>query len=404
MTNFQQQSQKPSPDHQISIVARLGWVSFFNDCSSEVIARALPLFLIMLGMTPTFIGIIEGLAETVNIFLRGFSGWVSDRLESRKPLVVTGYALSILSRFALLLAFIPSLLAATRIFDRFGKGIRTAPRDAMVADASALGKAGHAFGITRFLDTAGAVIGLVIVLLLGVGETALSKQDFYTIVLVSIPFGLISLALLIFWVPKLPTLIKAKTYLSFSIPREIRSYLVIVFIFALGNSSDAFLVLRAKQVGFSFHDILIILIFFNLLAAALAIPAGKLSDKFGRLRFLVTGWVIYGITYCGIGLLNGKNAFIFFMCLYGAFYGFTEGVEKALLADLLPADKRGTGYGALQLILGIAALPASFITGILLTYYGARIAFPAAGVLALAGALVLSMWGAQTPRARRNNV
>ncbi|HVV68912.1 MAG TPA: MFS transporter [Gammaproteobacteria bacterium] len=387
------QTTSTTPNAGIGLAARLGWVSFFNDCSSEVIARALPLFLVTLGMSPTFVGIVEGTAEAISIFLRGFSGWLSDKMTSRKPLIVFGYAFSILSRFALLLAYVPAMLALTRIFDRTGKGLRTAPRDAMVADASALGRAGHAFGITRFLDTLGAVTGILAVLLAGIGTKPLSHNDFQTIVLISIPFGIIALALLIFWVPRLPREVKAKTYLSISIPRQIRVYLAIVFIFALGNSSDAFLVLRAEQIGLSFQKILIIFIFFNLLAALLAIPAGKLSDKFGRIRFLASGWVVYAIVYFGVGLSDSTLAFTGFMFIYGAFYGFTEGIEKALLADLLPADKRGVGYGALQLILGIAALPASFITGYLMTVYGSRVAFPAAGILALCGTIALIIWG-----------
>lgn len=382
-----------SPKEPTSLATRLGWVSFLNDSSSEVIARAMPLFLLTLGMTPTFIGVVEGIAEAISIFLRGFSGWLSDRMASRKPLVVFGYALSIFSRIALLLAYIPAMLAATRVFDRTGKGLRTAPRDAMVADAVVLGKAGHAFGITRFLDTLGAVTGIVTVLLLGVGGAPLNHHAFQIIVLASIPFGLASLALLILWVPRLPREVKAKTYISVHIPKPIRAYLAIVFLFALGNSSDAFLVVRAQQLGFSFRDTLIIFVFFNLLAAFLAVPAGKLSDKFGRIRFLVCGWVVYGLVYCGIGLLPSTTLFVVFMFAYGAFYGFTEGIEKALLSDLLPADQRGTGYGALQFILGIAALPASFLTGYLMTTYGSQVAFPAAGLLALAGAVCLGFWG-----------
>lgn len=385
-----------------SLATRLGWVSFFNDCSSEVIARSMPLFLTALGMTATFVGIIEGLAEAINIFIRGFSGWLSDRMKSRKPLVVFGYASSILARFALILAFIPSLIAAVRIIDRTGKGLRTAPRDAMIADASALGKTGFAFGITRFLDTLGAVTGIAVVLFLGIGYGNLTQLDFEKIVWISIPFGIIALLLLIFWVPKLPTVAKAKTYLSVSIPKSIRPYLAIVFIFSLGNSSDAFLVLRAKEIGFSFHAILIILIFFNLLAAVLAMPMGKLSDKYGRLRFLVAGWLIYAIAYFGVGLFNSMQTFIAFMLIYGAFFGFTEGVEKALLADLLPADQRGIGYGSLQLILGLAALPASFITGFLMTEFGSVIAFPIAGSFALLGAICLWIWGAKKNKAVRH--
>lgn len=379
---------------RLSLPTKLGIVSFFNDCSSEVIARALPLYLTAtLGLSPTFVGAIEGLAESVNILLKGISGWLSDQLESRKPLVIFGYSLSVLSRAALLAAQIPILFVLARLLDRTGKGLRSAPRDAMVADATAQGVAGRDFGITRFLDTLGAICGILIALAFGVGTTDMDHDQFHKVIMIALPFGVVALLILVSWVPRITRAKKVGPKLSWHIPKQIRAYLAIVFVFALANSSDAFLVLRAKELGFNFRDTLLLMVAFNSLAAFLSIPAGILSDKFGRVRFLGTGWIIYGITYLAIGMFASKEVFIPAVLVYGAFYGFTEGVEKALLSDLLPKESHGTGFGAFQLVLGIAALPASLLTGYLMTTYGSSTAFITCGTMAMFAAVLLVFWG-----------
>ena len=384
-----------------SLPTRLGIVSFFNDCSSEVIARALPLYLtVSLGLSPTFVGAIEGLAESVSIILKGISGWLSDHLESRKPLVVFGYSLSVLSRVALLVVNFPVLFGLSRILDRTGKGLRSAPRDAMVADATVLGMAGRDFAITRFLDTLGAICGILVALAFGVGTTTtMDHEQFHKVIMIALPFGVVSLAVLLWWVPRITRAKQVGLKLSWHIPKQVRGYLCIVFVFALANSSDAFLVLRARQIGFTFRDTLLILVAFNTIAALLALPAGILSDKYGRVRFLGAGWITYGISYLAIGMFASKAVFIPAVLVYGAFYGFTEGVEKALLSDLLPKESNGAGFGAFQLVLGLAAFPASLLTGYLMTEYGSSVAFVTCGVMAIVASLLLIGWGAQRKNA-----
>jgi MFS family permease len=392
LSNDSQAEVSPNSQNK-SIAFRLGLVSFFNDFSSEVITRAMPLLMTtVLGVSPMFVGVVEGLAESVSILLRGFSGWLSDRMESRKPLVVAGYGMSVISRVLLLAVHLPILFGMARVFDRVGKAMRSAPRDAMIADASAAGLSGRAFGITRFLDTLGAVGGIALILFLGVGEGEFTRESFQNLVLISIPFGIVSLFVLWFAVPRLDRIVDSKTYISWTIPKEIRGYLIAVAVFALGNSSDAFLVLRAHELGFSFSQILMLMIGFNLLAALLAIPVGAMSDRFGRLRFLVSGWIIYAIVYFSIGNMADGESFVIAVLCYGAFYGCTEGSEKALLADLLPAESRGRGFGALQLILGIAAFPASFMMGWLMSSYGSAQAFNFAAACALLGSICLVVW------------
>jgi MFS family permease len=385
-----------------SIALRLGWVAFLNDCSSEVLARVLPMYLTaVLGQSPAFVGVIEGAAESVAILLKGMSGWLSDRAKSRKGFVFFGYALSVGGRALYLFSSFAWVLGASRVFDRVGKGLRGAPRDAMVADAAKAGQAGRDFGITRFLDTLGALAGISLVLALGVGRgpVDIDTSVFRMCVWIALPIGLSALGLILFGVPRVTRETTVARRLSWHVPKEIRGFLAIAFLFALANSSDAFLVLKAREAGFGFREILAVFLVFNALAAGLAIPAGRLSDKFGRMPFLMAGWVVYAIAYAAMGLAAGKWAFTASLLGYGAFYGLTEGVEKALLADLLRPENRGTGYGAFQMATGVAALLASPLMGVLMTYAGTKVAFLATSGTALLAALLLAAWGTARRRA-----
>lgn len=383
----------PTQRPPIGIAARLGWVSFLNDCSSEVLARVLPLHLTLtLGASPAFLGVIEGLAESVAVLLKGLSGWLSDRSASRKGFVLGGYALSVAARACYLAVFSPALLGLSRVLDRVGKGLRGAPRDAMVADAAVSGRSGRDFGLTRFLDTLGSMAGLGLVLFLGVGRGPLDASAFRLCAWIALPLGLATLALLLFWVPRIPRATQSSRRLAWHVPREIRGILPIVFVFGLANSSDAFLVIKAQQAGFSFREILGLFLLFNALAAALAVPVGKLSDRFGRVRFLALGWTVYALAYGVMGLAASRTPFALALLGYGAFYGLTEGVEKALLADLLPAEQRGTGFGTFQTALGLAALLASPLMGLLVMKFGAPRAFLAAGGTALTAMVLLVAW------------
>ncbi len=393
--------QAPSSS-SVSISTRLGWVAFLNDCAGEVLARMLPLYLtVALGSSPALVGLVEGVAESAAVFLKGISGWLSDRMPSRKGFVVGGYAVTVVARALYLLTFTPALVGLSRVLERVGKGLRTAPRDAMIADAAAAGRSGRDFGVTRFLDTLGAMAGIGLALALGVGRGPMTAELFRTCVWLALPLGLATLGLLVFWVPTIPRATTSSRRLSWHVPREARTYLALVFVFALANSSDAFLVLRAREAGFSIRAILGIFLVFNLLAAALALPVGRLSDRFGRVPFLALGWAVYAAAYAAMGTATTPLLFAGALLGYGAFYGFTEGVEKALLADLLPAASRGTGFGALQSVLGLGALVSSPLMGLLMAAAGARAAFLAESGLALAALAGLLVWSAVQGKAPR---
>jgi len=235
----------------VSLSTRLGWVAFLNDASSEVLARILPLYLtLVLGTSPAFVGVVEGLAEGAAVLLKGYCGWLSDRMESRKGFVLGGYGLSVLARALFLPPFGAVLVGASRVLDRVGKGLRTAPRDAMIADAAVRGAAGRDFGWTRFLDTLGAMAGIGLVLALGVGRGPMTAATFRACVWLALPVGLAAVGLVYFWVPRVPTATRVGKRIAWGVPREVRGYLAIVFVFSLANSSDAFPEIREEPKKF----------------------------------------------------------------------------------------------------------------------------------------------------------
>jgi len=391
LTSSQVRSSLLNASTAPSLPVRLGIVSFLNDCSSEILTRTLPLYLTAgLGLSPVVLGIIEGVAETTTIVVTALSGWISDRLPSRKPLVTLGYGISALGRTLMFFVGAAPLIAVARVFDRFGKGVRTAPRDALIADDSHRGNVGRAFGVARSLDTIGAVTGLAIAITMGVGSTAMTTELFQRMLLTSVPFAWAAVVVLHLWVPRLPRATHTRTYLAWHIPVEIRPLLMAIAIFALGNSSDAFLVLRAREIGFSFEAILSLFIVYNVLASVVGWLVGQWSDRYGRRRFLLVGWFVYFICYLAMGLAMTRQEFAFGFAVYGAFYGLTEGVEKALLADLLPIKKRGLGYGAFQMTLAIVAIPANLMTGWLASKYSLSYALLVSGGFSMAGFLILA--------------
>jgi MFS family permease len=349
--------------------------SFLTDISSEMLTNLLPLFLFnVLGAKTNVIGLIEGTAETTASVLKVFSGWLSDRLGQRKWLAVGGYALSAFSKPFLFFANSWGWVLGVRFGDRLGKGLRTAPRDALVADSIDEKQRGLAFGLHRAGDTAGAVVGLLVAL--GVvwfvqrADLTLERSTFHTLVLFSIipaALAVIGLALGARETP-IPAERRAARAPSFSLAAfdaRFKFFLFIVVLFTLGNSSDAFLILRAQAAGLPVLGVLGMMITFNAVYTLVSGPAGALSDRVGRRRLIVGGWAVYGLIYLGFARVTvGWQAWAL-MAVYGIYYGLTEGVAKALVADLVPAEKRGTAYGLFNAAIGLTAFPASFIAGIL---------------------------------------
>jgi len=374
-------------DHHLADLPRNVWVvtltSFLTDVSSEMLFNLLPIFLYsVLGVKTAFIGLIEGVAEAVASMLKLVSGWLSDRLGLRKPLAVAGYALSTLAKpFLYLVTSWPGVLLV-RFSDRLGKGLRTAPRDALVADTVKAEERGLAFGLHRAGDTAGAVIGLVIALVVVLvaqrGDPNLERSTFQTVVLLSIPPSVLAVLILAFGARDVPgDKVAAKRPAAAgekSVPERaaglasapgFKRFIVLLVIFTLGNSSDAFLILRARTTGLSVAGVLGMMITFNLVYSLLSTPAGSLSDRIGRRRLLIAGWGVYSLVYLGFAAASRSWQAWALMAVYGVYYGLTEGSARAFVADLVPASQRGTAYGTMHTAIGLSVLPASLIAGLL---------------------------------------
>ncbi|MFH1501815.1 MAG: MFS transporter [Candidatus Eisenbacteria bacterium] len=347
--------------------------SFLTDISTEMLTNVLPLFLFnVLGVRTMAIGVIEGVAESTASLLKMYSGWLSDRLGTRKRLAVLGYAVSTVAKPFLYLATSWGGVLGVRFAERVGKGIRTAPRDALVADSVNEGQRGIAFGLHRAGDTAGAVIGigvaLAIVVVAGRGGLDLTRSTFQTIVLVSLIPAVLAVLVLAFGsrdtkVARCGGRLPDLTLRGFD--RRFRLFVLIVIVFTLGNSSDAFLILRAQDAGLSVAGILGMMLTFNLVYAVAATPMGALSDRFGRRRFLVGGWLLYAAVYVGFARASAGWQTWALMGVYGVYYAMTHGVAKAYVADLVPAERRGTAYGVYSAAVGVTAFPASLIAGVL---------------------------------------
>jgi MFS family permease len=371
--------------------------SFLTDVSSEMVINTLPLFLKnVLGAKTAVIGLIEGVAESTSSILKLFSGWFSDRLGRRKPLAVLGYGVSALFKPLFYLADSWGLVAAARWGDRVGKGVRTAPRDALVADSTPEGRRGLAFGFHRAADTAGAFFGLLIALaivwFLQGGSGGLRAGTFRVLVLASLVPAFLAVAVLALGVKETGAGRSAAGRPRFgfrSLGRDFRRFIVIVAIFELGNSSDAFIILRAQERGLSVVGILAMLIAFNFVYTILSLLAGKRADKVGPRRVVMAGWALYALTYLGLASARTSGHIVVLYVFYGVYYGLSYGTAKALVADLVPAEERGMAYGTYNAVLGLSDLPASFIAGILWSGAGKWAGFGASAPFYFGAAMAL---------------
>jgi MFS family permease len=374
-------------------VRALALVSFLTDVATEMTYPLLPVFLAtVLGARATTVGAIEGAAESTAALLKLVSGWWSDRVERRKPLVLAGYALASLVRPFLGVAQSVSQVLAIRVTDRVGKGVRTSPRDALIADSVDPAIRGRAFGFHRAADHAGAVVGpLIAFALLRWEGLDLRKVFLWTIV----P-GLLAVAALLFGVREVPRSAApspsspkdaAAPDLRTPLGGRFWAFLAVLFVFTLGNSTDAFLLLRANQLGVAQWLVPILWSMLHVVKSTSSTPAGTLSDRIGRKPLLVSGWIVYAAVYFALGQARAQwHAWALF-AVYGIYFGLTEGVEKALVADLIPAERRGAAFGWYNLALGLGALPASLIFGAIWDRWGSTAAFTFGAAMALLAAV-----------------
>ena len=384
---------KPPRDSHTSVfgfpqnVFILSVVSFLNDIGGETIKKTIPLFLNnVLGVSPSVIGLVEGVADATPQLFQPVSGYLSDLFHKRKPLVIVGQALRSFMIFLFWAGSWPQILLL-RFLDRSGKGISQAPRDALIAGSSDKQHVGRSFGLNRMFDNGGAVAGLLfaslILLFSQHGSTFLTRTTFGYIVLLSVIPLFISLLLLSFFVHDVRAPVeKVRFVVHDSLGKKFYIFLALSFLFTLGNSSDAFLILKAQRVGLQVWQIFLLLAGYSLVSSLSGLPLSSLSDRIGRKKLLVVGWMLYAVVYLFIGLSQTVSSIILFTLLYGLYYGCTEGSAKALISDIVSEKRKGTAYGIYNMMTGITLFFASTAAGFLWQAFSPAIAFYFGSILA----------------------
>ena len=382
-------------------VVVLGAVSLLNDAASEMIYPLLPVFLTsVLGAGPAALGVIEGIAESSAALLKLYAGYLSDRAKRRKSWIVAGYAISNIIRplIAVVGNWVHVLLL--RFLDRVGKGLRTSPRDAMIAESTPLEARGAAYGFHRAMDHGGAIVGP----LAATGLLLIVHDQIRTIFLISFIPGTLAVLLLLTSLREMPSDKRSPGKTGFSaraawaeMPPTFRNYLLVIVLFTLGNSTDAFLLLRAQALGVPVALLPTIWVALHVVKMAFSIPGGILSDRMDRKKVIIAGWAVYALVYAGFGVASLQwHAWALF-AVYGIYFGLTEGVEKALVADFAPAHLRGSAFGLYHLTVGIGAFPASLLFGLIWQAVGPAAAFGFGAVLAVLAAVLLSLLPLQRP-------
>ncbi len=370
----------------------IGLLSLFGGISQDIIIPVLPLYLAnVLHLDKSFIGLTEGLVTSSASIFKIVSGFLSDKFRNNKQIVFVGYFLSMIGRPLLALTSSAGFVLLLRFVDGIGKGIKDSPKDALVADSTQEKSRGKGFGIVRALDTFGSVIGPLILFALLFLLKNNNLKYHYIFFISAIPL-LFTLGIIIFFVKEVPYVKNDPSKnLSFKLPKQFYLFLGIIVLFSIGNSSDTFLILRAQNVGVGLLAIPLIYALFNAVYAGASIPLGSLSDKIGREKVILLGWISYALAYLGFGLSNKGWQIWLLFAFYGINYATTEGVAKAFVADIIPAEYRGRAYGVYNAVIGLVTLPASIIAGFLWDkvspaapfFFGAIIAFTASILLIL---------------------
>ncbi len=373
----------------LSNIVLLGLVSLFVDMSTEMVYPLVPLFLTAtLGASPAIVGIIEGIAESIASLLKVFSGYIGDVYHNKKRLAFAGYSASVIYKiFLILAASWPGVLVA-RVIDRTGKGIRTAPRDALVAQSSDGKNLGGSFGLHKMLDMAGSSLGVVFAYIFVATNFGFHKAFLFSTIPAVIGILIISA---VREDKSCDAPCEKLNLKGLKLDGKLKTYLTVIFIFCLGNSSNTFLLLKSQEQGFSSSQVILLYLIFNVSASILAIPSGKLSDKFGRSRILVPGYLIYGLVYIGFALFSSKPAIVLLFIAYGAYNAFISGAERAFIAENSPAGLKGTVLGLYGMLQGIGLLLSSIIAGLMWDNINSSAPFLFGGILGVASAIMIQI-------------
>ncbi|MDE2173211.1 MAG: MFS transporter [Patescibacteria group bacterium] len=381
----------------------VGLLSFFGGISQDMFVPILPLYLAnVLGFDKTFIGISEGLVTSGASIFRFIAGFLSDTLGKKKPIIFLAYSLSLVARPLLALTTAATGILGLRFLDGIGKGMKDSPKDALIADSTEEGNRGKGFGIARALDTLGSVVGPL--LLFGLLFLLRDNPQKYHLILffTAVPL-LATLAILVFKVKEVPVTAGdlGVPGAAFALPRRFYVFLGIVLLFSIGNSSDAFLILRAQNLGVTLLAIPLVYALFNFVYAAASVPLGSLSDRIGREKVILLGWLAYAASYFGFALAGAGWQIWLLFAFYGLYYATTEGVAKAFIADMVGSNHRGRAYGIYNTAIGVVSLPASIIAGMLWDQVNPAAPFYFGAALALCAFIALVLFVLCTPKGRR---
>lgn len=366
-----------------------GLTSFLTDVSTKMVYSIMPMFLLSIGASKTTLSVIEGIAESTAALLKTLSGFWSDKIGKNKPFMLLGYGISALIMPFYALVSTPFQILYLRFIERTGKGIRTAPRDSLIAGSVTNGETGKSFGLQKAMDNCGAIFGPLIAFAL---LTAFPGDYHFVFLLAGIP-AILGIFVIIFGIkeakkPK-ESLLKKFHFKDYS--KRYYLFLGIVFIFTLGNSTDALLMVKANDIGVKVAYIPLVYLVMSIVSVSLAIPIGTLSDKVGKERILIFGYLVYAIVYYGFGVTGSVGIIVALFALYGLYSAATDGIQKALIADLLDTNKRGTGLGIYNALLGIALLPASIIAGLLYDHINSSVPFYFGACTAILSAILMAI-------------
>ena len=370
----------------------IGLISFFTDISTEMVYPLIPLYLVSaFGATPAMLGLIEGIAESLASLLKVFSGYLTDRSQKKKAIAFIGYSTGMIYKFALIFANSwPGILGA-RVIDRFGKGIRTAPRDVLVSESVDKDNMGKAFGLHKALDMFGAALGILITYF--IIRNSAGDFDYRRLFMLSIIPAVLGLCMFVFVKQKKQVREEKKRELFWinikKIDTQLKIYLLVVFLFTLGHSSSAFFVLKAKMAGFDDANVILLFFLYHIVASVSSMPLGRLSDRIGRKNLLVPGYLVFALCYLSFAFGNNKFAMGMAFVLYGMYTAMITGVERAFIAEISPPGLKGTMFGLHSTVAGIALLPASVIAGLLWNTFGAAIPFVFGAGLSVISTIIL---------------
>jgi len=371
----------------------LGLISFFTDISTEMVYPLIPLYLVStFGATPALVGVIEGIAESLASLLKVFSGYLTDRFQKKKSIAFLGYAAGIVYKLVLIFAGSWLGILGARVIDRIGKGIRTAPRDVLISESVDQASMGKGFGFHKAMDMLGSAIGILAVYFILRSFGGNENIDYKRLFVISIVPAVLGLCMFFFVKQRKSQQIKKREPFWKNVKEidgQLKLYLLVVFLFTLGNSSNTFLLLKAKSTGFDNMSVILLYFIYNIVASVLSMPLGKLSDRIGRKNLLVPGYIAFALCYLGFAFAGTQASMTAVFVLYGVYTAMITGVERAFVAEISPQALKGTMLGFHSTVSGIALLPASIIAGLLWDTFGAAVPFVFGASMAGIAALIL---------------